>query len=212
MRISESIKSEDNRCSISRRYSDNIPFSEDELEQDSPPQTEFIIRKKLRRSVSLNDLVDRCDKTPANPSRPNTALSSKPSQVGQKKSYDEAVTNRSHQFFTRRVLVKLMCMSCNQQFKFGYEAYKCKGKRFSNLQKDIILYILACKWVCHPKCRSRFMMCIPYKEIQRTNSGSKLKLVDYCGDSRPRLPHPVLRLVNAMDSVIGSRSLYVSEA
>ena len=55
------------------------------------------------------------------------------------------------------------------------------------------------------------MACIPFKEVQKPSNG-RLKLLDYCSDIRPRIPHPIIRCVTVLDGMLDSPDLYVIAA
>ncbi|KAE9549979.1 hypothetical protein FO519_006799 [Halicephalobus sp. NKZ332] len=180
-------------------------FLED-VEMEQPPVEEiptFTNKKKLRRSISLPQLADVPPKptTPVTPvsnfdrSRCSSVFDLYSSPVPITRKYRDAVEKRPHQFGLRRIFTKVFCMICKENLRFGGEISRCK----------------LCKFTCHPKCQEKLTKaCIPFKEVPKASNG-RLKLLDYCSDTRPRLPHPVLRCVSALDGMLESMDLYITD-
>uniref|UniRef100_A0AC34RC18 Uncharacterized protein n=1 Tax=Panagrolaimus sp. JU765 TaxID=591449 RepID=A0AC34RC18_9BILA len=172
-------------------------FSDDEPENVSVNEAN-VSRKKLRRSISLPDLVDAPNKinspAPGFSHDRNDSILSINLSTNAVTSFAD-IENRRHNFKIRRAFIKAMCMSCKQPMHFGIEAVRCK----------------CCKWMCHAKCRENVGSCIPFKEVPKNVDG-RLRLVDYCAEIRPRLPHPILRCVGALDKMLDSDGLYVKDA
>ena len=179
-------------------------FEDVEMEQNQHEEIpHFRNKKKLRRSISLPQLAEVPQKptTPVTPvsnfdrSRCSSVFDLYSSPVPITRKYRDAVEKRPHKFGIRRIFTKFFCMICKENLRFGTEISRCK----------------ICKFTCHPKCQDKLAKaCIPFKDVPKASNG-RLKLLDYCSDTRPRLPHPVLRCVTALDAMLDSMDLYITD-
>ena len=94
----------------------------------------FAEEAKLRRSVSLPGLVLAARNSVSSISQTGTLDITRCTSAvylhakNQPKRYQDIVEKRPHQFGVRRIFTKLSCMACKENFRFGNEASRCKGK------------------------------------------------------------------------------------
>ncbi|GAB1600895.1 rac GTPase-activating protein 1-like isoform X1 [Argonauta hians] len=111
-------------------------------------------------------------------SRHRTQSESNPSPMLRKANSASSSLNKAHMYFSTRIVKPEYCQICNQKFKFGSKAMRCKE----------------CKAHRHPECEEH-TPCIPVSV--RTPGLTKNEmgvLSDYVGLDNPKIPGIVQRL------------------
>lgn len=119
-----------------------------------------------------------------------------------------------HCFTLKRNFIRVVCGRCDCCIRFGVMFAKCSRMSYIFLIKRTIIvsFLLGCKGTFHESCRNKAPLpCISRTETPKTNAnvkGRRLRLGDYCPDTRPMIPPLIAYCVHFLEKNVVTHDLY----
>lgn len=157
--------------------------------------------------ILINSIFYRNDEVTLHCSKVSSSITTISGSENIKSSYD----SKPHCFTLKRNFIRVNCGCCDCCIRFGVILAKCSRSYFFLFFKSFNLHI-GCKGTFHESCRNKAPLpCITRVETPKAYSnlkGRRLRLGDYCPDTRPMIPPLIAYCVHFLEKNSVTCDLY----